>query len=395
MPPSPKQKFSGAIDEIPNWASVLIGAVPLFPPLYIVAFFYLHNIKILPLFTRLILFFFIATQLLAATLTPHPVLSLGLATVRLLLILSMVSVGAVLKQPKRIQSLVAGYSVLFISAWTYAITILGPQRILHERLGHPFYYTVSLGLIATISIWLLLEFSPAWYKRWWFWPVAVMTSLTLLATQSRGAILALLAGCLGGVLLGAKRYWFPIVGAAVGTLFLLITRPQTGLLRLLSEDLTGRDQVWQGAILAFQDRPWGGQGPYQAGSFYWFLSGAPCRLTDSLAEAGVPCPTWAERLNGAWLTAHNVILHSLAETGLIGTTGLLALLVLSLCRAFQSHQPFLFVAIIGYLTMSIIDVVTTGPSPHFAELFWVIVGMALTRRDSKAVRSSVIKWAQP
>ncbi|MHA0036126.1 O-antigen ligase family protein [Deinococcus sp. PESE-13] len=377
VPPSPKRQFSDVAGNIPAWASVIIGAVPLFPPLYLAGFACLRGLQTLPFFIRSVLLLFAASQFLAAALTPHPLLSLGLALARVLLILSMIGTGAVLRKPERLQPLVAGYTALFASAWVYAAIVLGPERLLHERLGHPFYYTVSLGLVATISLWLLLEFWPLWRRCWWYWPVTVLSVLTLLATQSRGAILALVAGCIGGALVGAKRYWIPIVGAGIGALLLSVSGSHTSLSRLLSDNLTGRDQVWQGAILAFQDKPWGGQGPYQAGPFYWFLSSTPCRLTDSLAEAGFNCPSWADQLNGAWLTAHNLVLHSLAETGSLGTVGLFALIVAGVHRAFQARQPFIFAAVTGYLAMSSIDVVTSGPSPHFAELFWVIIGLAL------------------
>lgn len=319
---------------------------------------------------------------MSALFTPQPLLSLGLAAARTLLVFTMIAAGIYLRHSRNLRPLISGYILLFVITWVYAIFKLSPDQLLHRRLDHPYYYTVSLGLVATIAIWLLIEFWPVLRERWWFWPATLLSSATLLATQSRGALLALLAGCVGGILSGARRYIWPFLPVILGLSLLLVGRTQTLFTRLASDDLTGRDQVWQGAILAFQDKPWGGQGPYQAGSYYWFLSNGPCQLTESLAEAGIGCPAWTERLGGAWLTAHNVILHSLAETGIIGTLGLVALLGIALWYAFRARQSFLTAAMIGYLSMSLIDVVTTGPSPHFAELFWVIVGLSFAK-DSR------------
>ncbi|WP_370567316.1 O-antigen ligase family protein [Deinococcus sp. DB0503] len=378
-PDAPPPAASGP----PPWVSRVIALVPVVPPLYLAAFTQLRQLRHLPPVARWVLFAFAVTQLLATVLTPQPLLSLGLAALRILLLLAMVGAGAFLREPRTLRALLPGYAVVFISAWGYALATLGPAA-LSTRLGHPYYYIVSLGLIATVALWLLLRESPS---AWWFWPMTLLSAGTLLATQSRGPLLALLVGCAAAALRGHRRYLWPLAAAVPLGLVLLLGG--TGRLdRLASDDLSGRDQVWQGALLAFRDQPLGGQGPYQAGPYYWYLSSTPCQLTPSLEDQGVHCPAWADALRGAWLTAHNVVLHSLAETGLIGTLGLLLLLSLVGYATWVSGDSLLVAVFWGYLAMSMLDVVTAGPSPHFAELFWVVAGLALVRLPQRATPSS-------
>ena len=77
----------------PKWVSWLIAFIPVFPPLYLIAFGSLKLLRTLPLTARYVLFFFASTQLMAALFTPRPLLSLGLAVVRTVLILAMISAG--------------------------------------------------------------------------------------------------------------------------------------------------------------------------------------------------------------------------------------------------------------------------------------------------------------
>ncbi|MFC6749943.1 hypothetical protein [Deinococcus aquaticus] len=56
----------------PRWVGWLIALVPVFPPLYFAALACLGHLRTLPLTARRVLFFFAATQLIAALFTPAP-----------------------------------------------------------------------------------------------------------------------------------------------------------------------------------------------------------------------------------------------------------------------------------------------------------------------------------
>jgi len=325
--------------------------------------------------------FFVVTQLVAALFTPRPLVSLGLAALRCLFFLGMVAAGAYLKDGKRLRPLVWGYLFTFAVAWGFELASHGTARVMEGRLGHPFYYTVSLGIISTITIWILVAWKGA--APWWRFAIGALALVTLIATGSRGPLLALAVGALAAVLLGNLRYLRALaVGAVVvvGAFGLLPgLRSVIPLERFASSDLSGREQVWQGAAQAFADSPIGGQGTYQIGEYLWFLYKDPCRVTVALMEAGVGCPAWLDQFKGAWLTAHNVVLHSLAETGLVGTVGLLVVFLATALAVWRTRDGLLVSLFWGFMALSLVEVVTTGPSPHFAELFWVVVGMAFAR----------------
>jgi hypothetical protein len=63
----------------------------------------------------------------------------------------------------------------------------------------------------------------------------------------------------------------------------------------------------------------------------------------------------------------------------IGTLGLLALFVLGAVATWRVRDGLLLAIFWGFMAMNVVDVVTALPSPHFSELFWVAVGIALAQ----------------
>ena len=369
----------------PRWLPWVIGLTPVFPPLYLTAFGGLRALRGLPMLARWVLLFFAVTQLAAAVFTPRPLVSLGLAALRVLFVLAMISAGVWLRDSRRLRPLVWGYTVVFGTAWLYTLATLGLSGI-QGRLGHPYYYIVSLGLLGAICLWLVVSWRGA--SPWWRIPVGALAAVTMVATGSRGPLLAFVVGIVAATLNGGRhflRLLIPLLLIGVAAFGLVPQlRAVNPLERLATGGLTGRDEVWQNAWDAFQFNPVGGSGPYQLGPYLTFLYKDGCTLNPVLEKNGIHCPAWLRPYTGAWLIAHNAALHVLAETGVLGALGYLALFLLGAWRTWQSRDSLLVAVFWGYTAMNTVDVVIAVPSPHFAELAWVVLGLSLVGMNGEA-----------
>lgn len=369
----------------PRWVSVLLALVPIFPPLYLAALAGLGQLRLLPLTARWVLFFFASTQLIAALFTPRPLLSLGLAVARTLLILAMIAAGVYLRDSRYLRPLLWGQLAIFVTAWGYTLITQGVAGV-QERLGHPYYYTVSLGLVAVVALWLVLFWRGG---GWWRWPAGVLAVSTFLAAGSRGPLLALVVGSLAALALGGRqRRWWVLLPAALilglAALGSSLNIPLKPVQRLLNDQTSGREYIWQDAIQGWKTSPVGGVGAYQGGPYLTYLFKDGCQLTPTLVRNKIQCPETLSRWSSVWLIAHNAWLHWLLETGVIGLSGLIVLMGYALWRATVQGDPLTLAILYGFTAMNVVDVVVALPSPHFAELWWVLVGVSLRWRPSVA-----------
>lgn len=365
-----------------KWVSWLIALVPIFPPLYLAALGCLGHLRRLPLTTRYVLFFFAGTQLVAALFTPRPLLSLGLAATRTLLILAMIAAGVYLRDSRNLRPLLWGQLVIFVTAWGYTLATQGFSGV-QERLGHPYYYIVSLGLVAVVALWLVVFWRGGRLR--WRVPAGLLALITFLAAGSRGPLLALGVGSLMALALaGRQRLWWvlPLGVLALGlaTLSTTLDLPVKPVERLLNDQTTGREHIWRDAVQGWKTSPIGGVGPYQGGSYLTYLFKDGCQLTPTLQRNDIQCPESLNRWSSVWLIAHNVWLHWLLETGVIGLLGLITVMSYALWQAVLNRDPFTISVLFGFTAMNVVDVVIALPSQHFAELWWVIVGVSLTSR---------------
>lgn len=362
----------------PRQVSWLIALIPVFPPLYLAAFGALGRLRTLPLTARYILFFFASTQLVAALFTPRPLLSLGLAAARTLLILAMIAAGVYLRESRNLRPLLWGQLVIFGTAWGYTLFTQGWTGV-QERLGHPYYYVVSLGLVAVVALWI----SVFWRGGgWWRWPAGALALVTLLAAGSRGPLLALGVGTVAALVFARRgRQWWVLLPAALilalATLNTTLNIPFKPVERLLNDQTSGREFVWRDAVQGWQTSPVGGVGPYQGGPFLSYLYKDGCQLTPTLQRNQIACPPGLERWSGAWLIAHNAWLHWLLESGIVGVSGLVVLMGYGLWRATSTGDPLILAVLYGFTAMNVVDVVIALPSPHFAEVWWALMGMTI------------------
>ncbi len=352
--------------------------LPVFPPLSLASFYFLRYWRVLNKTTRGVLVFYIFSQVLAAIFTPEPVLSLILGMARALFIVALVIMGASLRDKSALYYLLIGISVVLLMALATTYAAFGPH-FYSRRLIHPYYTEAALGIAGALGVWILLDWQGSWRLRL---PLLLLALGGLMFAGSRGAIGAMLVGLLAAVPLKNLRYLWALLVAAVflvfryGLLWLGGWTPE--LHRMFSLQLSGRDKIWKHAWKAVVTHPWGGVGPYQLGPWLDYRNGN-FALWEGASALGFHFPAWAKKLDGAWLIAHDIFLHSLGESGVIGTLGFLALLGLIGYAVIRARDPLLAAIFFGYLVMGLVDNPIAVPSLFFAEVFWVAGGMALAQ----------------
>jgi O-antigen ligase len=323
---------------------------------------------------------YVLSQLLAAMLTPAPGVSVLLAAARSLFILALLTAGAWLGDVRRLQPLLLGLTLVFLTALTSSALTYGAD-VLNLRLKHPYYTEVSLGLAGAVAVLLVISWGGA--NRWARLLIGLLAFTVMALSGSRGALVALVAGALAGIWQGNRKLFPALLGGiglvGLATALSKLTVAAKAVERLFSFTLTGRDRFWADAWNVFLSHPWGGVGPYQLGPYLKSLYWGQCQLWPLLERIGMVCPTWLERFSGAWIIAHNILLHQLGEAGVIGTAGLLLLLLWIGLAVWKARTPLLTAVFVMFMVMGLVDVPIAVPSLHLAEFFWVSMGIALAR----------------
>lgn len=367
---------------MPRWLKVYLALVPVFPPLYLAGFYGLKFLKGLSPLTRYALFGFLALELLAALLSPRPLISLILALLRGLFILGLIGIGIWFRDSQKLGYLLYGYTLVYLTALWTSWEAWGEWLFRWARFVHPYYTTVSLGLAAAVGI--LLAVGVRDLPRWFRMFAGAFALVVLLFAGSRGALLTLFVGAMAAAMVGGGRFLKAVGlgGLAVGIAWFLAEseRKIGAITRILNiKDLSGRDRIWQGAIEAFHTYPWSGTGPYQLGPFLRSVYDKGCHLWTGAERLGWQCPSWLEPFYGAWLIAHNTWLHALGETGIVGTLGWAVLYLFATYAVIKARDPLVAAIFFGFMAMGLVDNPTLVPSLSLAEVFWVAVGIAIAR----------------
>jgi O-antigen ligase len=191
--------------------------------------------------------------------------------------------------------------------------------------------TASLGLVMVVATWRI------WGWRWATWllgPSLVVHGAVLLMAASRTALgVGLAAVALAILGFGSRRWLAPLVlaGSTVAAVYVIadpglelasaalgqtVQYTRRGETTAQMTTLTGRTDLWIAVWAEFLDAPLTGQGYF---------------VTSRVGAIDV----WSGPENR---TAHNVVLHALVTTGLIGS----ALLALGLWQAFGRAVPILW-----------------------------------------------------
>ncbi|WP_188973438.1 O-antigen ligase family protein [Deinococcus aerolatus] len=322
----------------------------------------------------------------AALAAPQPAAALLGALFKLSLILGLTFLGAKWVSSASLRGLLPGILLVLATAQIYAAQI-GAYQLLVDRLSHPYYTSVSLGLGGAVAVWVAV------LSRSLFWPwrvVGILAGGALLGLSgSRGGVLALLAGLLAAGLVWlvrTRRFQTVLWSAAVGVLllggFALLHIGSAGgetipvLDRLSSLEANGRDVTWSDTLDAIAAYPFSGYGPYQLGPQIAPVT-EKCVWWPALQAARVECPALVQHLDNVWVIAHNAVLQVWGESGLPGLLGHLLLCALLVIRTWRSGDPLANAILLGLFAADLTDNVTMVPGPFFAALPWLVGGMGL------------------
>ena len=356
----------------------------IFPPAVVVAPWFAPRVWPLSQQVSRLLMLWATLILVAAATAPQPALALLGAGVKIVAVAALMLIGTRLTQWRWTQLLIPGSVFILLTALAFGFLENGYLPFL-DRLSHPYYTTVSLGIIGAISLWVA-TLMPGLSL-----PTRVIggfTGVLLLGLSgSRGPLLAALLGFIAAglhpLLKGRRRTtWLPLVAA-----FLVIatsTALVSGFLssrtsfsaHLTSFDANGRDVVWFDTLSAVAQHPWSGYGPFLLGREIAPLT-TNCAWYPSLEAAGYPCPAWVSGLNSTWIIAHNNLLQLWGESGLLGMLASVLLYGLILSAVWRRGQRLDIAIVVGLLSADLTDNVTIVPSMFFAALPWVLGGAAL------------------
>lgn len=378
--------------RLPNIYTLWLAALPVFPPLGLLSLGGLGRVRDLPRGWQGLLAVFLATQVGAALLTPEPLWSVPLAVARGLLTVALIVTGFALGAARgsdAFRPALVGYGVVALTAFATTLA-LTPGSPLTTRLVHPYFTTVSLGLAGTLGLLLAVTWrgGPLAWRL-----LAVGLGLGMFVwSGSRGPLIALGAGLLAALAVGARRQWravaLTVVGGAAVFLALQAAVPGGVFGRFTDQTLSGRGTFWADALAAARAHPWGGTGPYQLGpSFTTQYGEESCRFWLQNSRYGFEeCPPVIEAARGAWLIAHNTAFHLLGETGILGLSGWLALMGALAVAAWRSRDPLVNGVTWATAAMGLVDNPTLLPNLGHAELYWLLsgTGLSLALREQPA-----------
>ncbi|MHA0042725.1 O-antigen ligase family protein [Deinococcus sp. PEB2-63] len=352
----------------------------LLAPLYVIsplALVGLANLNALPGAAKILLVVFVLSQQLPALLTETPLQASLSSLVRTLLTAGLVGMGASWQSSNRLMPISVGLVIVMGTA--VLMTLLGGIPLLSSRLSHPYMTPITLGLAGALCIWLAL-FGQA--SRAWRLFIGCAGVSVLLLSASRGPLLAAVIGVAAGLLVhSSRRRVLMGVGAAVllaaGISTLSVGEGNGLLTRLVQSDTNGRDLVWANALSAYQSAPLTGVGPYFLGR-HLQSPGTSCELWTG-PTGTMTCPSWLKDIGSPWLIAHNGALHQLAETGPLGLAGLFILIGAVVLVAWRSRDALGTAVLSGLLVANMTDNTLIAPSAFYAETFWLIAGVQLSR----------------
>ena len=374
---APAVALSSETAPPPRWIAPWLA---LLAPLYVIsplALLALLQLKKLPRTAKWILAFYAISQQLPALFSPDLLLASLLAALRTLLMLGFIGTGVALNDQGRLRSFAIGLGIVFATALVYFL--FSAHDLATLRLSHPYMTSTSLGLAGALGTWFALFNLARPISR----VLLGVSSLGVLVfSGSRSALVAAVISSLLALLVENKRVQRLVIvgGLVLGSAVVALGQHYeiAPIQRLTTLDTTDRDVIWSDTFSVIRQAPLSGVGSYLLGRSLAPTSGA-CKLYPTAEGRVSTCPAWLARLGSPWLIAHNLMLQQLAETGPLGLAGLLVLLCFVAAHCTASREPFAVAVVVGLLLTSVFDNTLLVPSPFFAELFWIVVGMQLSR----------------
>jgi O-antigen ligase len=186
-------------------------------------------------------------------------------------------------------------------------------------------YAIIIVVGSALAVKRLQTASPKWRFRVVLWLITSYVAIAL--SMSRGAWIGWLAGAIAlvalspGVRAALARPWRAAAALiTVGLLNPVVLRALHKLAQPSYESIalstTGRRLIWQGAVEQFLERPIVGVGPWNFGPLF-----------DARYHPSIYKPH-----------AHNLLLQTAAETGIVGVLALLAVLITALVLIVRAYR---------------------------------------------------------
>ena len=200
----------------------------------------------------------------------------------------------------------------------------------------------------------------------------IIVLLTLIITESRGAIIALVLAGIGAIFYYTKNqkraFMIMFISAILGVSLISFLAPKnidrfSRIFQYQKLEAYGdreRIYLWESATMMFKDHPVAGVG---LGNF------------NSAYNSGYMMP---DAKNNLLVHPHNMILYSMSETGIVGTIGLLSLIAWQLVISFKNryknthnlYGDMFFFTIITMLIHGMVDCMFHVGS--FARIYWIL-----------------------
>ncbi|SFK92185.1 O-antigen ligase family protein [Geodermatophilus ruber] len=228
----------------------------------------------------------------------------------------------------------------------------------------------ALYQVAALPAALALARTTTGARRACWLVVTVPILASVLFSQSRGALLALVATATFLALLDRRRRLLVPLVAGVGLLATVVVPlldDRYSVERVSADRASGRIDIWYTAWHAFLEQPWTGIG---AGNY------VPQSIERLTTEPGVELIK-SHLLTGQGIEVHNIYLEALAERGVFGLLTLAVLLVCTLgCLLVVAHRTrsllvqALAPMLVAYCVASFFLSVSNS------KLLWMLVGLA-------------------
>jgi O-antigen ligase len=311
--------------------------------------------------------------------SPIKTISIGHATETVMLVLLAIAIGIVYRGERDLEYLLRNI-VLMISGLMLVMILLNWDLIRAGQRPANYIQPNNLAGIASVGLLVLLLSRFFWNWSWTrklLWPCGLICGSILLVAQSRSCLIVTALIAVPLLWSMQKRKIVVFAAAAVGIIAAVLPYSQTvsKLPAAVSSyvmrgqgvadayTVSGRTEVWNIGIKSFLESPLFGHGYY------------------SMTSTGKMYVWGAER----WQTAHNIYLHVLTGTGVIGffllmwaLFNVLRPMIAYARRRGPQRRVAIFVLLLTawYLALGCFELSFAGPVDPEVVLFFMILGIS-------------------
>jgi O-antigen ligase len=311
--------------------------------------------------------------------SPIKTISVGHATEMVMLALLSIAIGIVYRGERDLEYILRNI-VLMVSGLMAIIIVFNWDMIASGQRPTNYMQPNNMAGIASIGLLTLLLSRFFWNWAWTrklMWPCGLICGFVVFVAQSRSCLIVTALIAVPLLWKMQKKKLVIVMAAAIGIVAALLPYSQTlskfpaavtsyVMRGQTAEDaytVSGRTEVWDIAVKSFFESPLFGHGYY------------------SMTSTGKMYVWGAER----WQTAHNIYLHVLTGTGLLGFVLLLWALIFVLRpmigyarRRGPERRVAVFVLVLAawYMALGFFELSFTGPVDPEVVLFFTLLGIS-------------------